>query len=334
VELSRDELRILASELGVRPDVLEKVVRLLGILARFRADEELKGAHALKGGTALNVFWLPLPRLSVDIDINIIGDIPARDLTERRQWFERRVARACQLAGCRVVHSPGQYAGGKFRLRFASLLAGEQNLELDLSFVARVSLLGLVERCAALPGFESETAMTYTLPELAAGKFAAVLSRTVARDRYDAVRIIREDPEILDRPEFRLAFTCFAAAARDDAREWNGRLKSLDAQEVRNQLVPVLRVACEPLASDALGLAAHLDDTLAGVPERLVAWSAGELAFMEALMDRGELNPGALTHDPVLQQRIARQPMLRWKQRNVRQHRGLPPLQDDAGRCP
>ena len=330
MELSRDELQILASELGVRSDVLERVVRLLRILARFRADEDLKDVYALKGGTALNVFWLPLPRLSVDIDINFVGDISARDLAERRPLFERRVARACQLAGCRVVHSPSQHAGGKFRLRFPSLLAGEQNLELDISFVARVPLFGLVERGAVLPGFESEIVTTYTLTELAAGKFAALLSRTVARDRYDAVRIVQQDPAILERPEFRVTFTCFAAAAREDAREWDGRLRPLDLQEVRNQLVPVLRGAHEPLAGDARGLAVHLSHELAGVPERLVAWSAGERAFMDALTDRGELMPQVLTSDPVLRKRIAAQPMLRWKQRNVRQHHGLPPWRDEA----
>ena len=47
-------------------------------------------------------------------------------------------------------------------------------------------------------------------------------------------------------------------------------------------------------------------------------------------MDRGELQPELLTEDAVLQQRIAAQPMLQWKQRNVRQHLGLPPLRDEA----
>lgn len=330
MELSREALRALAAQLGVRPDVLEKVVRLLAVLERLREDEDLRNACALKGGTALNVFWLPLPRLSVDIDINYVGEVSASELAEQRPLFERRVTRACQLAGCRVVHSPSQHAGGKFRLRFTSLLAGEQNLEIDVSFVARVPLGGLVERSAILPGFESEKVLTYTLPELAAGKFTAMLSRVVARDRYDAVRIIEEDPEILRRPEFRLAFTCFAAAARDDARGWNGQVEPLDLQDVRNKLAPVLRVGHEPLAGDARKLAEHLELKLAGVPGQLVAWSGEERAFMDALMDHGDLRPDLLTGDHELRRRIAAQPMLQWKRRNVRQHLGLPHTHDEA----
>ncbi len=331
MDLSREELRGLAVQLGVRADVLEKVVRLLAVLQRVRADDDLKSVCALKGGTALNVFWLPLPRLSVDIDINFLGEMSASALAAQRPQFERRLTRACLLAGCRVVHSPGQHAGGKFRMRFSSLLSGEQNLELDVSFVARVPLGDLIERGATLPGFEGEKVLTYSLAELAAGKFTALLSRVVARDRYDAVRILATDPEILQRPEFRLAFTCFVAASREDARAWNGQLEPLRLQDVRDKLIPLLRVAHEPLAGDAGQLTAHMDAGLAGLAGRLVAWSDRERAFMDALMDRGELLPELLTLDSAVQRRIAAQPMLQWKQRNVRQHLGLPTLSDESG---
>jgi hypothetical protein len=330
MEPTRELVQGLATKLGVRPDVLEKVVRLLAVLGRLREDEELRDRFALKGGTALNVFWLSLPRLSVDIDLNFIGEISASELTEQRPEFEQRVTRACRLAGCRIAHSPSQHAGGKFRLRFTSVLGGEQNLELDISFVARVPIGELVEREAVLPGFEQERVLTYTLPELAAGKFTALLARVVARDQYDAVRILDHDPAILETLEFRLPFTCFAASAREDARGWSGRLAALDPQDVRTRLVPVLRSAQEPLAGDARKLAAHLEARLEGVTTRLVAWSPAEREFMDALMDHGELKPALLTDRPELRRRIAAQPMLRWKQMNVRQHLGLPPMSDEA----
>lgn len=328
MEPTRELIQELATKLGVRPDVLEKVIRLLAVLGRIREDEEIRDRVALKGGTALNVFWFSLPRLSVDIDLNFVGEITASDLAEQRPEFEQRLARACRLAGCRVAHGPSEHAGGKFRLRFMSLLGGEQNLELDVSFVARVPLGELVEREAVLPGFEQERARTYTLPELAAGKFAALLARRVARDQYDAARILEHDPEILVTSAFRLAFTCFAAASREDARGWSGRLAALDPQDVRTRLVPVLRTAQEPLAGDAKKLAAHLESRLAGVASRLVSWSPAEREFMNALMDRGELKPELLTDRPELRRRIAAQPMLRWKQMNVRQHLRLPPLSE------
>ena len=153
-----------------------------------------------------------------------------------------------------------------------------------------------------MPGFERERVFTFTLPELAAGKFTALLARVVARDQYDAVRILEHDPAILDTPEFRLAFTCFAAAAREDARGWSGQLAALDPQDVRGRLVPLLRAAQEPLAGDAEKLAAHLESRLAGVASRLVAWSPGEREFLNALMDHGEL-----TAYPLADERLSAQ---------------------------
>ncbi len=161
------------------------------------------------------------------------------------------------------------------------------------------------------------------------GKFTALLARTVARDRFDATRLLELDPELLEHPDFRTAFVCHAATNREDARQFSDELAPLVVQEVRNKLVPVLREAIEPLARDARALAQHLDVTLAGVAGRLTRWSDAEFGFLEALLDHGELKPELLTLEPELQRRIAAQPMLRWKQKNVRQHKGLPQPSDE-----
>ena len=50
---------------------IEKVLRLLGILELFFSNPVLKDKYVLKGGTALNLFYFQLPRLSVDIDLNL-----------------------------------------------------------------------------------------------------------------------------------------------------------------------------------------------------------------------------------------------------------------------
>ena len=326
MELSRDDLRALALEIGVRPEGLEKVVRLLGVIERLGGESEVRSAYALKGGTALNAFWLPLPRLSVDIDLNFIGEVGRSELQLQRPGFERGVTRACQLAGCRVLHSPGEHAGGKYRLRFPSVLGGEQNLEVDVSYVARVPLFGLQQRHCVLRGFEASHVTTYSIPELAGGKFAALMGRTVARDQYDAVRLLELESGLLDSPEFRIAFTCHAAGSRTDSRGWKPEVGALDLNDVRNRLAPLLRFSQEPLAGDPRALARGLRAALEGVAPRLVAWSEAERAFLDALLDRGELHPELLTSDPELSRRIGAQPMLRWKQIHVRKHRGLPPV--------
>ena len=327
---TRRELEEGATALGVRADVLERVGRLVEVLWRVDAREGLADHYALKGGTALNLFWLPLPRFSVDVDVNFVGEVEHAHLAAVRQEFIRGVVQCCQLAGCRVLHTPGEHAGGKLRLRFPSAFGGTQNLEADVSFVARVPLHGLVRRRGAIAEFAEREVSTYTLPELSAGKFAALLSRSVPRDRYDAARLVELEPNLPDDASFRLAFTCQAASARRDCRGWSAPLAPLAARDVQQALLPVLRRAPGASATDARALAEGLDRDLAPAVEQVLAWRADERAFLDALMERGEIHPEFLTDDLALQRRIAAQPMLRWKRIHVRRQKGLPAFDEEA----
>ncbi len=50
---------------GFEPEPLEKALRLVGLLDGLHGHPFLKPRIALKGGTALNLFWFDVPRLSV-----------------------------------------------------------------------------------------------------------------------------------------------------------------------------------------------------------------------------------------------------------------------------
>ena len=73
--LSRERLLTEAASTGFRPEVLEKVFQLLNLLESLRSHPFLKGRLVLKGGTALNLFYFNVPRLSVDIDLNYVGAV-------------------------------------------------------------------------------------------------------------------------------------------------------------------------------------------------------------------------------------------------------------------
>jgi hypothetical protein len=52
---------------GFQPEAANKVRRLLVVLERINSHPFLSGRVCLHGGTALNLFFLNVPRLSVDI---------------------------------------------------------------------------------------------------------------------------------------------------------------------------------------------------------------------------------------------------------------------------
>lgn len=71
--ISTSDVRELANEHRFSTANLEKVFRLVDLLAEIYAHPFLKDCLVLKGGTAINVFLFDVPRLSVDIDFNYIG---------------------------------------------------------------------------------------------------------------------------------------------------------------------------------------------------------------------------------------------------------------------
>jgi hypothetical protein len=62
MKISPEKLAAEAEATGFRPNVLEKVAHLLGLLNAIRSHPFLKGKLVLKGGTALNLFVFDIPR--------------------------------------------------------------------------------------------------------------------------------------------------------------------------------------------------------------------------------------------------------------------------------
>ena len=75
MRLDANQLRRTAAESGFQVEAFEKVLRLIDLLDALFSHPFLGERLVLKGGTALNLFVLDLPRLSVDIDLNYIGTV-------------------------------------------------------------------------------------------------------------------------------------------------------------------------------------------------------------------------------------------------------------------
>ena len=136
-------LQRLAAETGYRLDTLEKVLRLLELLDEIAEDPVLSQRLALKGGTALNVFYLDLDRLSVDIDLNYVGALDLAAMERECPEVDAAIDRLFASHGYGVRRRPTGYAGGKWLARYASALGGNASLELDLNYMTRQLLCNL-----------------------------------------------------------------------------------------------------------------------------------------------------------------------------------------------
>ena len=70
---------------------VEKVERLLEVLAALADDPLLRSVFVLHGGTALNVFSDEVPRLSVDVDLMYVGEADVAAMKAARPATDKRL---------------------------------------------------------------------------------------------------------------------------------------------------------------------------------------------------------------------------------------------------
>lgn len=144
MRVSLERLLETADATGFRPEMLVKAIQLLHLLQSIQEHPDLKGKLALKGGTALNLFYFDVPRLSVDIDLNYVGKAEREAMLADRPLVESAIQAVCSREGFAVTRVPDEHAGGKWRLRYESAYGQGANLELDVNYMYRIPLWPLV----------------------------------------------------------------------------------------------------------------------------------------------------------------------------------------------
>ena len=140
MKFSRERLLREAVNTGFRPESLEKVIRLVGLLNEIFRHGDLRERLVLKGGTALNLFLFDVPRLSVDIDLNYIGSADLKGMEMERPALEAKLQAVFETDDFTVRRMPVEYAGGKWQLRYLGAQGQGGNLEVDLNFLHRIPL--------------------------------------------------------------------------------------------------------------------------------------------------------------------------------------------------
>lgn len=320
MKISRQRLLNESQATGFRPEMLEKAIHLLNLLDGFRSHPFLKTRLALKGGTALNLFLFDLPRLSVDIDLNYIGAADRETMMAERPKVEQAVEAVCAREGLQAIRVPSDHAGGKWRLRYDSALGEGGNLELDLNFMFRVPLWS-VERLDSKPlgTYRATEIPVLDIHELAAGKLAALLARSASRDLFDAHLLLTQSH--LDEAKLRLGFVLYGAMNRRDWREVRASDVALDAKDVENQLIPVIRKDYLAEAGKQRKWAERMLKECRRGLKKVLPLAREEKAFLDRLLDEGEIEPSLLTSDSAMIECIRSHPLLQWKALNVRQHK-------------
>ena len=342
MRVSFEKLEAEAEATGFRVDMLAKVVQLMGVLRGVRDHPFLKGRLALKGGTALNLFIFEIPRLSVDIDLNYVGAGSREGMLEERPRVEQALTAVFGREDLVVRRGPAEHAGGKWWLRYTHPPGRGGTLEVDVNYMYRVPLWPVsTMESHRLGSWRVRRIPVVDIHELVAGKLCALLSRNRARDLYDSRLALslgvpgagfdsagdaaqREFCHgLLDPALLRIAFVVYGAMARRDWRTMSIEDVAFDPRELAAQLLPALRERPAPGIKEAEEYGRQLVDDCRSALAAVLPLREDEVAFLDLLLDQGEIDPSVVTGDTALAGRIGAQPLLRWKARHVRQHRGL-----------
>ncbi len=322
MNISNQKLMSEAAATGFRPEMLEKVIRLLDLLHHVRNHPYLSERLVLKGGTALNIFEFDLPRLSVDVDLNYVGSSDVKVMSRERPMVEKAITDVCNRTDLRIERTPADHAGGKWRLRYDSALGGGANLELDLNFLLR-SPLWPIRRCDSreVGSYHVEQIPVLDINELACAKMVALLARHAARDLFDAHQLLTGTA--LDDRRLRLGFVLYGAANRKDWRSVSPDDIGFEAEEIAQNLIPVLRTQLVNEIGDRRQWAERMLKECRTHLTRLLPLTAPEREFLDGLLERGTIKGHLLSDNPDVIAMIEALPMLRWKALNVREHKGL-----------
>lgn len=317
--LTREQLQRTAADSGFPVDSLEKVWMLVRLLNMMVAHPFMGPRVALKGGTALNLFVFDVPRLSVDIDVNYVGGADRATMTADRPKFDAALEQVASRMGLAVKRAPSDHAGGKWRLSYTSALGRPAVLEVDVNYMLRVPLWDPTTRASReFLGQQAKNITVLDDHELAAGKLAALLARGASRDLFDARQLLAQDT--FDTDKLRLGFVVYGGINRVDWREVSTAAVTTTVDDVKRQLLPMLRQDIRPAPSDAERWTNDLIEETRALLSAVLPLADHELAFLERLNGEGEIEASLLTADAALQQRIETNAGLRWKALNVKKH--------------
>ncbi len=172
----------------------EEYAEQVRLLIRLLPIIDKEDCFALKGGTAINLFYRDLPRLSVDIDLLYL---PIEDRDASLENIRAALARITDsikksIAGAQVQNTTLQQDNS---LRIIVSL-NDVRVKIELSPVIRGSLFPAV-RMEVRPQVEKEFGYAEMLvashPDLYAGKLCAALDRQHPRDLFDVKQLYENE---------------------------------------------------------------------------------------------------------------------------------------------
>ncbi|MBU2446033.1 MAG: nucleotidyl transferase AbiEii/AbiGii toxin family protein [Bacteroidetes bacterium] len=314
---SAEYLNALSAKTGFQASSLQKQMSLIILLREIRKHPLLSKAYVLRGGTAINLFWFELPRLSVDIDLNYIASPSIEVMQHERPVLEKELKKLIEAQAITVEHSAAEHAGGKWRLRAKSAFGGNFTVELDLNYLMRIPIWGVhLKQTYSLDPDYTIDFPSVSFEELFAGKIKALLDRSATRDLYDVYSLSHQLTKF-DKNKLRKALILIGVTSDHDWRKIGFRtVEPIDQKMIDQELRPLLR------SNDELNLEI-MKEKVESFLSDLMKYNEAEQRFLNRFVDEGIYEPELLFDDSKQAERLKSHPAVLWKLQHHRKFYGL-----------
>lgn len=169
----------------------EKVLRLSKILT-FIYNSEFGKYLSLKGGTAINLFILDLPRLSVDIDYDFSFNCSKEEMTIIRDKIRNIINGYMSNEGYFLSNnSKYTHTLDSFVFQYNTTSGSKDNLKIEINYSNRIHILNIDTKSKFIKLGEAVSTNVLSDEELIGSKINALIMRTTPRDVYDTYNLLK-----------------------------------------------------------------------------------------------------------------------------------------------
>ena len=310
---TKKEIIILAQELNVQKQTLERVLRLIDVLEFINTDIFLKDKLVLKGGTAINLTFYNCLRLSVDIDLDYIGSNDREQMMIDRDLIEKRLLYYMQESNMQYRNDKTKktHALDSFVFNYSNMFNAVDMIKVEINYMNRIHLFNYEKRNITLPLESSKKVLTLNKIDLFASKTNALIYRTTIRDIYDVYNMIKN--KTINSSEFdvfKKSLIFYLLLSSEDKidikvlfEECKKRMSSFIGKRVPQYLTSTLKLDEKFDISGAVDdISLFLDNVLDNIDEN-------EIAFINTFPDIAVM----LFDNDLIDEKINNHPMIKWK---------------------
>ena len=313
-DITRSYINETAKSKGFQRDTMEKVIRLYYVLKDMSENPLFRDNLALKGGTAINLAYFNLPRLSVDIDMDFTKSGKMNDLLPCRKEIKENLFNLLQSQGYIVGKQAKEtHTLDQWTFNYQSISGNNDHIKIELNYGIRNHIFPIVNKDIKLGIVSDDGISIPTLHpcELFATKINALIERAAVRDLFDVYSLSQSDllSTLEERELLKKSIIYYQTIGVEGTakKEINiSQIMNVSPAKIKSQLLPLLASGHKFFPIDTAKA------TTTKYLQSILTLSASEQEYLDSF-SKNIYKPDLLFPDPDIINRIIDHPMAAWK---------------------